>query len=53
MGVISNWWAKQHGRQLGIAATASGAIGILLFVAVYQLLFFKTTSLGAITPGKP
>ena len=41
MGVISNWWAKQHGRQLGIAATASGAIGILLFVAVYQLLFLQ------------
>ena len=41
MGVFSNWWAKQHGRQLGIAATASGAIGVLLFLAAYQLLFLQ------------
>ena len=41
MGVISNWWAKQHGRQLGISATASGAIGILLLVSIYQLLFLQ------------
>ena len=41
MGVVSNWWEKQHGRQLGIAATASGALGVLMLVAVYQLLFLQ------------
>ena len=41
MGIMSNWWEKQHGRQLGIAATAAGAFGILLLVSLYQLLFLQ------------
>ena len=41
MGIMSNWWEKQHGRQLGIAATAAGALGILLLVSLYQLLFLQ------------
>ena len=41
MGLISNWWQKQHGRQLGITATLSGSIGILLLTAMYQLLFLQ------------
>ena len=41
MGLISNWWKKQHGRQLGITATLSGALGILLAISAYQLLFLQ------------
>tara|TARA_B110000305_G_scaffold139959_1_gene156085 strand:- start:4015 stop:4395 length:381 start_codon:yes stop_codon:yes gene_type:complete len=41
MGLISNWWQQQHGRQLGITATLSGGLGILLGISVYQLLFLQ------------
>ncbi|MFQ3317111.1 MAG: hypothetical protein ACI8T6_000535 [Candidatus Poseidoniaceae archaeon] len=41
MGLISKWWQRQHGRQLGITATLSGSIGILLCVSIYQLLFLQ------------
>jgi hypothetical protein len=41
MGLISKWWQQQHGRQLGITATLSGSIGILLGVSIYQLLFLQ------------
>ena len=41
MGILSRWWEKQHGRQLGIAATASGALGILLMTSMYQILFLQ------------
>jgi len=40
-GLISKWWQKQHGRQLGIAATLSGATGVLFALAMYQLLFLQ------------
>ena len=50
MGLISNWWKKQHGRQLGITATLSGALGILLGISAYQLLFLQNhVSLGDFT----
>ena len=41
MGLISNWWQQQHGRQLGITATLSGALGVLLGLSAYQLLFLQ------------
>jgi len=41
MGLISKWWQQQHGRQLGITATLSGSLGILLGVSIYQLLFLQ------------
>jgi hypothetical protein len=41
MGLFSNWWQQQHGRQLGITATLSGSIGILLGISMYQLLFLQ------------
>ena len=41
MGLISNWWQQQHGRQLGITATLSGSIGILFLASMYQLLFLQ------------
>ena len=41
MGLFSDWWHKQHGRQLGITATLSGSIGILFLAAMYQLLFLQ------------
>ena len=41
MGLFSNWWQQQHGRQLGITATLSGSIGILFGISIYQLLFLQ------------
>lgn len=41
MGLISNWWQQQHGRQLGITATLSGALGILFCLSAYHLLFLQ------------
>jgi len=41
MGLISNWWQRQHGRQLGITATLSGSIGLLFGASVSQLLFLQ------------
>ena len=50
MGLISNWWQRQHGRQLGITATLSGSIGILFGASIYQLLFLQNhVSLGDYT----
>jgi len=39
--LISKWWAKQHGRQLGYAAAASGAMGILFLLCAAQILFLQ------------
>lgn len=44
MGLISNIWQKQHGRQLMLSATAFGASIILLLVSGYQLLFLQNNS---------
>tara|TARA_B100001248_G_scaffold116378_1_gene87079 strand:- start:4866 stop:5252 length:387 start_codon:yes stop_codon:yes gene_type:complete len=41
MGFVSDLWAKQHGRQLMLSATAFGASAILLIVSVYQLMFLQ------------
>ena len=41
VGRISKWWQNQHGRQLGIATTLSGASGVLLGLAAFQLLFLQ------------
>lgn len=41
-GLISKWWAGQHGKQLGYAATASGATGLLFLMAITQLLFLQS-----------
>ena len=41
-GLISRWWAGQHGKQLGYAATASGATGLLFLMAITQLLFLQS-----------
>lgn len=41
MGLISNWWQQQHGRQLGITATLCGSFGILFLTSAYQLLFLQ------------
>ncbi|MEJ6563012.1 MAG: hypothetical protein QNL85_04835 [Euryarchaeota archaeon] len=52
LGMISKWWAAQHGRQLGYAATASGAAGILFLLCASQVLFFQNEStLGDFTGG--
>jgi hypothetical protein len=39
--MISKWWARQHGRQLGYAAAASGAMGILFLLSAAQILFLQ------------
>ena len=44
LGLISKWWAAQHGRQLGYAATASGALGILFLTCFSQILFLQDSS---------
>ena len=44
LGLISKWWAAQHGRQLGYAATASGALGILFLTCFGQILFLQDSS---------
>ena len=41
MGFFGNLWAKQHGRQLMLSATAFGASAILLIASGYQLLFLQ------------
>ena len=41
LGMISKWWARQHGRQLGYAAAASGAMGILFLLSAAQILFLQ------------
>jgi len=40
-GFFGRLWAKQHGKQFGISATAAGASGILLVVCMYQILFLQ------------
>lgn len=42
MGFFGNLWAKQHGRQLLLSATAFGASAILLMASVYQLMFLQS-----------
>ena len=42
MGFFGDLWAKQHGRQLMLSATAFGAAAILLIVSAYQLLFLQS-----------
>ncbi len=42
MGFFGNLWAKQHGRQLMLSATAFGASAILLIASGYQLLFLQS-----------
>ena len=44
LGMISKWWARQHGRQLGYAAAASGAMFILFLLAAVQILFLQGDS---------
>ncbi len=41
MGFFGELWAKQHGKQLMLSATAFGASAILLMVSAYQLLFLQ------------
>lgn len=41
MGLISNIWERQHGRQLMLSATGFGASLILLLASGYQLLFLQ------------
>tara|TARA_X000001036_G_C20471724_1_gene721853 strand:+ start:373 stop:759 length:387 start_codon:yes stop_codon:yes gene_type:complete len=40
-GIFSNWWANQHGKQLGYTAAAAGALGILFLMCAAHLLFLK------------
>ena len=40
-GFFGRLWAKQHGKQFGISATAAGASGILLVACMVQLLFLQ------------
>ena len=40
-GFFGRLWAKQHGKQFGISATAAGASGILLVACMYQILFLQ------------
>ena len=42
MGLIGDLWAKQHGRQLMLSATAFGASAILFMLSVYQLMFLQS-----------
>ena len=42
MGFVGDLWAKQHGRQLMLSATAFGASAILFMVSVYQLMFLQS-----------
>lgn len=42
MGLIGDLWAKQHGRQLMLSATAFGASAILFLISVYQLMFLQS-----------
>tara|TARA_B100000886_G_C20321014_1_gene448087 strand:- start:48 stop:434 length:387 start_codon:yes stop_codon:yes gene_type:complete len=42
MGFFGDLWAKQHGRQLMLSATAFGASAILLMASVYQLMFLQS-----------
>ena len=42
MGLIGDLWAKQHGRQLMLSATAFGASAILFMMCVYQLMFLQS-----------
>ncbi|DAC27873.1 MAG TPA: hypothetical protein HA327_07535 [Candidatus Poseidoniaceae archaeon] len=42
MGFFGDLWAKQHGRQLLLSATAFGASAILLMASVYQLMFLQS-----------
>ena len=42
MGLIGDLWAKQHGRQLMLSATAFGASAILFMISVYQLMFLQS-----------
>lgn len=44
LGMISKWWAGQHGRQLGYAAAGSGAMGILFLLCATQILFLQGDS---------
>ena len=44
MGFFGELWAKQHGKQLMLSATAFGASAILLMVSAYQLLFLQGDS---------
>tara|TARA_B100001564_G_scaffold69507_2_gene55028 strand:+ start:535 stop:948 length:414 start_codon:yes stop_codon:yes gene_type:complete len=44
MGLISNLWERQHGRQLLLSATAFGASLVLLLASGYQLLFLQENS---------
>ena len=41
MGLISNIWERQHGRQLMLSATGFGVSLILLLASGYQLLFLQ------------
>ena len=34
-------WAKQHGKQFGITAVATGSSGVLLIACMYQILFLQ------------
>ncbi len=40
-GFFGRLWAKQHGKQFGISATAAGASGIFLVICMYQILFLQ------------
>ena len=42
MGLIGVLWAKLHGRQLMLSATAFGASAILFMISVYQLMFLQS-----------
>lgn len=44
MGLISNLWEKQHGKQLMLSATGFGASLILFLASGYQLLFLQDSS---------
>ena len=44
MGFFGELWAKQHGKQLMLSATAFGASAILLMISAYQLLFLQGDS---------
>lgn len=40
-GFFGRRWAKLHGKQFGISATAAGASGTLLVACMYQILFLQ------------
>ncbi len=40
-GFFGRLWAKQHGKQFGISATAAGASAALLVACMYQILVLQ------------